>query len=331
MRNLSFQFPDADTIRNSLVSGLSDIRGKALRVTIKERRAPLCDSTASCEVVVCEVEGQSQQEFFFKYGGQSNSSHGARGGLDYETKVYSNILSRLDISTPKLYGSRVDALDLNWLIIEYLGDSLLLSEVPWSKVGDEFPRHAAMNLAASWLGRFHSMCEAINLDEHFSFINIYNSDYYVGWVRRTKDFAGRLDRPYRWVNTVCSEFEKRIPVLLNGSRTVVHGEFSPNNILVRNDTIFPVDWESAAIARGEIDVASAVEGWNKKIAHQFVDCYKASRWPDGVPDDFETVLNLARVYWSLRWLGERLDWTLHEGSRRQFQRLLKDSKRAGLI
>ena len=42
---------------------------------------------------------------------------------------------------------------------------------------------------------------------------------------------------------------------------MIHGEYYPHNILFQSGVVRPVDWETAALAPGEIDLATLCEGW----------------------------------------------------------------------
>ena len=120
--------------------------------------------------------------------------------------------------------------------------------------------------------------------------------------------------------------------LLAAPATVIHGEFYINNILVRRKNVFPVDWESTAIAAGEIDLAALVEGpWRENVVRRCEREYQRSRWPDGAPHDFERTLDAARLYLYFRWLGERPDWTVREATLWRYDHLHGTAKKLGLI
>jgi thiamine kinase-like enzyme len=103
---------------------------------------------------------------------------------------------------------------------------------------------------------------------------------------------------------VCAAFEHEIaPILLQAGSTVIHGEFYPLNVLTRQGSIYPVDWESAAVAAGEIDLASLIEGWAPDDSERYSCAYRRARWPDGTPARFERTVAAAKFYWLFRWLG----------------------------
>jgi thiamine kinase-like enzyme len=83
----------------------------------------------------------------------------------------------------------------------------------------------------------------------------------------------------------------------------------------------PVDWESAALAAGEIDLAMLTDDWPPALSNVCDAAYAEARWPRRVPDEFWSILEYARMYVQFRWLGDDPKWTLRRGSARRFKRL----------
>jgi hypothetical protein len=94
-----------------------------------------------------------------------------------------------------------------------------------------------------------------------------------------------------------------------------------------------VDWESAAIAAGAIDLAALTEGqhWPVALVRRCERAYRIARWPDGAPSGFARALDAARVYLHFRWLGERPDWTIREKNLPRFDQLHEAATRLCLI
>jgi thiamine kinase-like enzyme len=84
---------------------------------------------------------------------------------------------------------------------------------------------------------------------------------------------------------------------------------------MRDKMIFPVDWESAAIAAGEIDLASMTEGWPSDIVTRCREAYQRARWGNGVPEGSQIRLKAAEMYLQFRWLGDNAAWTHAESWR----------------
>jgi thiamine kinase-like enzyme len=168
----------------------------------------------------------------------------------------------------------------------------------------------AMADAAAWIGRFHAINESHATSPATQFLVRYTPEFYIGWVRRTIEFLALLDIDEPWLIHLC---EGSIPLLVGFAEqtpTVIHGEYYPMNILVRDDSdLFPIDWESAAIAVGEIDLASLTEDWSEDVVRLCQEAYVQARWPSGAPDDYPKRLDVARLYLHFRWLCDRVEWT----------------------
>src|SRR5207302_1086495 len=95
---------------------------------------------------------------------------------------------------------------------------------------------------------------------------------------------------------LCERATEILPAALGGRPTILHGEYYPSNILARRAAAYPIDWESAAIGPGEIDLASLTEGWPAPIQARAIEAYRQARWPDGAPENFARTLEAARLY-----------------------------------
>ena len=121
--------------------------------------------------------------------------------------------------------------------------------------------------------------------------------------------------------------------LLATPPTVIHGEFYSKTALLSRKRLFIVDWESAAIAPGEIDLAALTEGtgWPARLVRQCEGAYTSARWPSGPPASFRRTLEAARIYLHFRWLGERPDWTVREESLWRYSHLHAAARRLGQL
>jgi len=89
-------------------------------------------------------------------------------------------------------------------------------------------------------------------------------------------------------------------------RTFVHGEFYSSNVIVGEDaggtTVCPVDWETAALGIGMLDLAAITSGWDPATEAQLVSAYGPLR---GTERD----LLLCRLHLALRWIGWSERWS----------------------
>ena len=165
-----------------------------------------------------------------------------------------------------------------------------------------------------------------------AFLKRYDPRYYRGWAQRTLEFSRPLHPRFPWLIRLCKSEEWFAP-LLASPPTVIHGEFYAKTVLVRDQSVFMVDWESAAIAAGEIDLAALTEGkhWPEIVVSQCESAYINARWPEGAPSNFEETLDAAKIYLHFRWLGERPDWTVRGKNLSRFDYLHATAQRLGLI
>jgi hypothetical protein len=317
----SHSFPDADT----LTQGLARIFGKRGtsigRPRVIARHRTLYASSFPCEIVTCQLGESSRIRLFCKYeAGDTEPSHGLRRGVPYEAEVYRRVLQPAGMSTPTFFGTYTDpATRRFWLVLEHVNESCRLA-----KVSDP----TAMKQAARWIGRFHARSTSA-VNGRRAFLTRFDRDYYRGWASRTARFARVWRAEFPLVSHLCKSLETVLPSLAAQPQTVVHGEYYSHNILFQKGVIRPVDWETAAAAPGEVDLASLTEGWPKSIVGQCEVEYQRARWPKGAPGSFARTIDLARLYVHLRWLGDQLEWTF--GEKWRFREMLVIGKRLGLL
>jgi hypothetical protein len=309
--------PDEPT----LARGLSAVWGAPVAV-LGRRLNPYC-STFPAEIVTCAADGVERRVFCKYTAGDDHTDHGHRGAAGYEVEVYRQVLQGLAISLPAFHGAfACPQSGGSCLVLEYLESGIRVSKLPVP---------GAMPAAAAWAGRFHALNEGQVRRRDFSFLTRYDTDYYVGWSRRTLRHAGAAAAQHPWLAALCQRYEQMVPVLTGRPQTVIHGEYTPHNVLWHDGRIYPTDWEAAALAPGEIDLAVLVEGWEEETVGRCVRGYRQARWPAGGAGPFEEALGVARLYVALRWLAPRPNWPAEERSRLRLQQLKRLAERAGLL
>ncbi len=296
-------------------------------VSVLRRRRNRYASTFPSEVVTCRVDGGGRCQLLCKYGaGPPDVVHGHKGGVVYEAAVYREVLRPLGgrPPTPPFRGAHADAeTGRTWLVLDFLegAERLHLTADP----------AAALVEAARWAGEFHARAAAALARRRPSSLNVYDAEYYRAWAERTDRFAGALHGRFPWLRPLCERFTELVPLLEARPVTVIHGEYYPKNVLLCGGAVCPVDWESAAVAAGEIDLATLTEGWPAEAVAQCEEAYARARWPGGAPHEFPRALGVARLYGLFRWLGDRPEWTVGRGSVGQFKRLRALGRRLGVI
>ena len=294
------------------------------RVELREREPNPYSSSFPTEIVTCRVEDGGERRLFCKYGiPGGHGGCGYQGGVGYEAAVYERVLRPLGVSTPWLYGACTEPRTREtWLFLEHLEGSLRLSKLP-------DPREICR--AARWIGAFQQAAERLVGSTATALMEAYDAEFYLGWARRTPLLAQALERPPGWLRPLCGRAEELLGPLLSAPRTVIHGEYYPQNILVRDGVVHPVDWESAALAAGEIDLAALTEQWHPELVRRCEAEYRRARWPRGAPAAWERVLAAARLYLHFRWLGDSPVATAHPEARWRFEALRAAGEQAGVV
>jgi Phosphotransferase enzyme family len=300
-------YPSGAALAAALKSIFRSDGSPRTHVQVLDRKPASYSTTFPCEIVTCRLQGASQVRLFCKYaGGIHYTGHGHRGGVQYEIEVYRDILEPLELSRPRFYGGYTDPqAGQHWLFLEYLRGSLRIGKIK---------RSGAMEQAAGWIAQFHAYNEVRLRQESMPFLKTYDLEYYLGWVRRTSEFTDSLRQRFPWLATVYTAAKEVLATLVSPQATIIHGEYYPHNILYQRGHVFPVDWESAAVADGLIDLASLIQEWDEDTVRRCELEYQRVRWPDGSPPDFERRLNAARLYLHFRWLGDRPEWSTREHS-----------------
>jgi hypothetical protein len=283
--------PDTETLTLGLSVVLASSGNSPL--TVIDRRMHGRASTFPLEIVSCRLNGGEIFEVVCKYSsGRDNSCHGHRGGVQYEGDVYRQLMARSSACVPRFLGVyQTPDSQWTWLVMEHLDKAVISGEMKDGLV-----------LAGQWLGRFHAAYEGRGGE--LQGLRVYDAAYYRGWAERTREFTRPYARVLPWLPELCHHFQEIVPALLERPATMIHGEFYSKNVLIQDGVVFPVDWEAAAVASGELDLASVIEKWPTEMAERCKRAYEQARWPGGPPADFETVLEMARLYWLFRWLGD---------------------------
>src|SRR2546423_1295636 len=132
------------------------------------------------------------------------------------------------------------------------------------------------------LGAFHATTEGLWPDLFPPALPFRGAGGYQAWTppRAAGAAAPHLRSP--WLATACRR-ENLYEPLLTAPHSVVHGEFSLGNVLLRKGEVFPVDWESAGLAPGELDLAFFTLGWPRRLRRRVEAAYARRRWPGGPP------------------------------------------------
>ncbi|MFN2467145.1 MAG: phosphotransferase [Gaiellaceae bacterium] len=281
-------------------------------LTVEHRCANAYESTFPSEIVTCRLDDGSRIRLFCKYGvSEYTSGFGHRRGVALEAAVYRDILSETSLTSPRFYGAHDGGRGSTWLVLGYLDDSERLNHSPDSE--------AALSRAARWSAEFHAAGRAaLSRRSVRAALVEYDEPYYLGWAGRATSAWKTSAAPARGFVELRAHYLAAIPRLLDAAKTVIHGEFVPANILLAEASVYPVDWESAAIAPGEIDLAALTYRWPDHLSMPARRVYEQARLADGWAAEAD-VFAAARLYWVFRWLGDRGSQKLDGRGKRFFE------------
>ena len=191
-----------------------------------------------------------------------------------------------------------------------------------------------MKFAARWIGRFHSFSEKFIFMESASNLNIYNAKYFAKWRHRMSVIPGHFKQKYSWLPDLCERSDVFVELLLRAAPTIIHGEFYPGNALIRDGEVYVVDWESAGIGAGELDLAGLTQGpWSEEILRECEEEYRMARWCKATPFAFDQTFNAAKLYFNFQllfhWLRFRPNRAIQEVW--LFEHMRSLGERLGLI
>lgn len=313
--------PDTITLTRYLSALITKDAIQQDNFEVLSRKPFINSSTFPAEIISCALNDEKIINLFCKYiAGRDHASFGHRGGIEYEIKIYNEVLNNLPLSTAKFYGScYFPHLNETLIALEYIEGSFRLTKTHEPEL--------SMLEAAVWIARLHNFFE----DKVPDFIPVYDEGYYKLWIEKVGELTNRLQDDYPWVPSLCTYFIQNIGTLTKTQNTFIHGEFYPHNILVKNNVVYPIDWESAAVAPGQIDLASLIEGWDDLNAQNTIDAYKTARWGDikNVPKNFNQTLLLSQLYFQFRWMAEFSEAWFERP--KEFNLLYNLAKKAGCI
>lgn len=275
------------------------------------------------EVLTCTVASRTV-EVLCKYDlPWSREIHGLPSGVRYEADVYRHAVECSGLSAARSFGLHSDERSgSTWLMLEFLAGSCRLTK---STEPGEIGR------AARWIGLFHGFHDRSGAGRSDG-LNRHDEATLAACVARAQRACAPLREEHPWLRRLAADYEVVFCDLFLRRPTLTHGEYYPKNVLVRDRSVFPVDWERAVVSAGEIDLAALTEGhWDPRDVDLATEAYAVARWGASAPDDFTETLAAARVYLHLAALGNSPDEPFKPGAEWRFQQLRGAAEERGLL
>ncbi len=281
-----------------------------LGVAVQELvRHPLSSSSSfACELLTVRAADRVH-ELFFKDYGRCRLPRENDAGPAREIEVYRHLLDPERLDTARHLGSRRQPEEARtWLLLEHVRGSRLAER--------SFEHWLA---AAGWLGRLQAYSVARGLAREAPAALV---------VHDARELRATAEDAVRTVAAVDLLLERTLQEALEGyegiaeelggePRTLVHGSFRPENILV--DTlrvprrIAPVDWEHAALGSALHDVAFLSAGLDRSKTERLLAAQRASAAEHGLElpagERAWELVTFLRLHKLLRSLGRAVRWS----------------------
>jgi Phosphotransferase enzyme family len=306
---------------SALERSLQQALGQPGEVELRSREPNSYSSTYPSDVVTCAA-GTRTVTLLCKY--EVPRDRGLRGvpvGVRYESSAYRFAVEPSRLTAPRWFGLfGGGAAGPTWLVLEFLADASRL---------DKSPERGGLSRAARWIGSFHRFHD-VRAKDPPRCLNREGREAFRATVRRATDRWQELQDTHPWFHPLGKSYEAVFCDLFVRRPTVIHGEFYPSNVLVRDGAVFPVDWERAAVSAGEIDLAALTEGWTQEDVSRAMKSYVDARWGGEAPENFTEAVEAARAYLHLQALGDLVSGPFKAKDEWRLQHLREMAEERGL-
>jgi thiamine kinase-like enzyme len=319
-------WPTIEALEQRLSQAMSE--GVRVSARVVSRTPNSFSSTFPTEIVTCQIGSQPAVRLFCKHFHADLGQEFGKGTRPFhEIDVYKQVLTKVPTPTPGFAGSWIsDDSTEGLLVLKYLDDSRRLSHTGNYDNG--------LEAAAVWIGEFHRHAAALATRPELGFLERSASQFYRDVWARLVAKRGSLSGAPAWLRRLGDRFELVLAILHDADPTVIHGEYYPKNVLLHEGRIFPVDWETASIGMGEMDLATLVDGWPRAV-DRCVSAYATARGFSPDDREFRRRLGASQILINAYWLSYGEHWSsdpkkLDRASRR-LDRMHHAAEQIGLL
>lgn len=218
-----------------------------------------------------------------------------------ECRVHEEILARLPLTTPRCYGHVTEGDGSRWLFLEHVDGARFAPAVAEDRA-----------LVAHWLAQLHGGAATIAAVEelpdrgpahHRGQLRVVRASLLAA-ADAAHDAAerallddvvaecARVEAHWDEVETWCAEMP----------RTLVHGDFRPKNVLIRDRgegrgrELVALDWETAGWGVPAADVASIRGGPGETGALAEYAAIARTRWPEATMGSLARMVDVGRLF-----------------------------------
>jgi phosphotransferase family enzyme len=287
-------------------------------VHIDQARAACATSHPCNQLTVRLGDGREVKLFLKEFaarawsGGQDQEQEGPLRRAERERTVYRHLLAGAGLGTARYYGAFVDEGQRRLVLVLEFVDGVRLRGCPLD----------AWVAAARWLGRMQAY--GARHPEHWPASNVllrHDANFFQaraqGAARAVSQvaphLAGRLAG-------VLKDYGRLVDVMARQPRTVVHGSYRPQNVVVNAVTrrVCPVDWERAALGAPLYDLAFVSDGFRPPDRDRLWDAYLGAagdaRRPARDREEMRYLVDCFRLHKVLKSLSEANDKNFPEAT-----------------
>jgi Ser/Thr protein kinase RdoA (MazF antagonist) len=326
---------DNEVLHTAVEPLLSEHFGKRCRIRRLRRRLSIYSSSYTIENLEIDLDRGRRLRLVMKDLSPASLLPAARQVRPYflhaplrEIETYRKLLRSQDLGTPVYYGSVASPeLERYWLFLERVQGPLL-----WQVGCMDTWRQAAQ-----WLASLHSeFGAAIGPQNHPRLAHLlrYDERFLRLWPTRAEEFVRHrriadCSDALRRFGRLADRYDGLVKRLLDLPMTVVHGEFYPSNVILREADgrrpICAIDWEMASIAPGLVDLAALTAGdWTEEQKRTLVAAYREAL--DAKTGQRPSMLELiegvrcCQLHLCVQLLGWASDWSPPEQHARNWLR-----------
>lgn len=305
--------PDNKVIIESVERVLSEISGNGVAITTLHRKDGENSTSFRSEILTVDLNDGSKLKVFLKDFGYSRlPKDGLEQRRERELHVYQDLIGKSNLGTAEFYGSIWDgSTGTYWILLEFVEGEVLRNRKfeDWVK-------------AAGWLGRMQSYFARQGADmQSCGFLIPHDADFFWSRAelahRSVSQFSLQLAER---LSSVLKHYDTVVSLMAGQPRTLVHGSYRPQNILVGMNEglgrICPVDWELAAYGATLYDFAFLADGFKPPRLEILWEAYLSQLSPDPshLQDTGEMgfILDCFRLHKVIKSLGDSVTWKFPE-------------------
>lgn len=290
-------------LRDFLRGILPRVVGGEPEITTLTRTRSRNSSFYASDVLIVELAGGRSVKVFMKdFGSYRRPKEALQERRERERRVYEELLSSVDLGTPRYYGSLWDdARGRFWLFLEFVeGKTVRDLEFEYWLLG------------AQWLGRFHreflSRREAIS---RCTALVRHDETFFHSVAEGALDSLSHISWPlHKRLVPIVRDYARVVPTLVDGEPTLVHGTYRPAQIVldrsVNPPRVCPVDWEKAGFGSPYYDLSFLADGFEGQRFVEVLDAYRSHAEGNGIelPGNTELryIVDCFRLHRVFNWL-----------------------------